>query len=68
VTLFGITVRNAIMMLARWQRLGYRNNYPAWNTNHAINRRFGTYDLRQIDIFYDAQGGRHTTLSPSDFD
>jgi hypothetical protein len=33
----------------------YRNNYPAWNTKHAINRRFGTYDLRQIDIYYDAR-------------
>jgi hypothetical protein len=33
----------------------YRNNYPAWNTKHAINRRFGTYDIRQIDIFYDAR-------------
>lgn len=33
----------------------YRNSYPAWNTKHAINRRFGTYDLRQIDIYYDAR-------------
>jgi hypothetical protein len=33
----------------------YRNNYPAWNTKHAINRRFGTYDFRQIDIYYDAR-------------
>ena len=33
----------------------FRNNYPAWNTKHAINRRFGTYDIRNIDIFYDAR-------------
>jgi GTPase SAR1 family protein len=33
----------------------FRNNYPAWNTKHAINRRFGTYDIRNIDIFYDAK-------------
>lgn len=32
----------------------YRHNYPAWNTKHAINRRFGTYDIRLIDIYYDA--------------
>lgn len=32
----------------------YRNNYPAWNTKHAINRRFGTYNIRQINIYYDA--------------
>lgn len=33
----------------------YRNNYPAWNTKHAINRRFGIYDARNIDIYYDAR-------------
>ena len=33
----------------------YRNKYPAWNTKDAINRRFGTYDIRQIDIYYDAR-------------
>jgi hypothetical protein len=33
----------------------YRNRYPAWNTKHAINRRFGVYDLRQFDIYYDAR-------------
>jgi hypothetical protein len=33
----------------------YRNKYPAWNTKHAINRRFGTYDIRQIDIYYDGR-------------
>lgn len=32
----------------------YRSTYPAWNTKHAIHRRFGTYDVRDIDIFYDA--------------
>jgi hypothetical protein len=32
----------------------YRNTYHAWNTKHAINRRFGVYGLRQIDIYYDA--------------
>lgn len=32
----------------------YRNHYPAWNTKHAIHRRYGTYDIRDIDIFYDA--------------
>lgn len=35
--------------------LYYRNKYPAWNTKHAINRRFGRYDLRKIDIFFDAR-------------
>jgi len=33
----------------------YRNKYPAWNTKHAINRRFGIYDIRNIDIYYDAR-------------
>lgn len=33
----------------------YRAKYPAWNTKHAINRRFGTYDARNFDIFYDAK-------------
>jgi hypothetical protein len=32
----------------------YRNHYPAWNTKHAIHRRYGTYDIRNIDIFHDA--------------
>jgi hypothetical protein len=32
----------------------YRNHYPAWNTKHAIHRRYGTYDIRNIDMFYDA--------------
>lgn len=32
----------------------YRNKYHAWNTKHAINRRFGVYDLRQVNIYYDA--------------
>jgi hypothetical protein len=33
----------------------YHNNYRAWNTKHAINRRFGLYDARNIDIYYDAR-------------
>jgi hypothetical protein len=33
----------------------YKNNYRAWNTKHAINRRFGIYDARNIDIYYDAR-------------
>jgi hypothetical protein len=33
----------------------YNNNYRAWNTKHAINRRFGLYDVRNIDIYYDAR-------------
>ena len=33
----------------------YLNKYPAWNTKHAINRRFGTYDIRQINIYYDGR-------------
>jgi hypothetical protein len=35
--------------------LYYRNNYPAWNTKHAIHKRFGFYDMRNIDIYYDAK-------------
>lgn len=33
----------------------YRNSYRAWNTKHAINRRFGIYEARNIDIYYDAR-------------
>lgn len=33
----------------------YHNKYPAWNTKHAIHRRFGLYDARNIDIYYDAR-------------
>jgi hypothetical protein len=33
----------------------YCNKYPAWNTKHAIKRRFGTYDIRKIDIYYDGR-------------
>ena len=33
----------------------YRECYPAWNTKHAINRRFGTYEAKDYDIFYDAR-------------
>lgn len=33
----------------------YRNTYRAWNTKHAINRRFGIYDVKNIDIYYDAR-------------
>ena len=33
----------------------YRNTYPAWNTKHAINRRFGIYNVKNIDIYYDAK-------------
>jgi len=33
----------------------YRNSYRAWNTKHAIHRRFGFYDARNIDIYYDAR-------------
>jgi hypothetical protein len=35
--------------------LYFRNVYPAWNTKHAINKRFGTYDIKNYDIFYDAR-------------
>ncbi len=33
----------------------YRERYPAWNTKHAINRRFGTYEAKDYDIYYDAR-------------
>jgi hypothetical protein len=33
----------------------YHNNYRAWNTKHAIHRRFGLYDAQNIDIYYDAR-------------
>lgn len=33
----------------------YRNSYRAWNTKHAINKRFGVYEARNIDIYYDAR-------------
>lgn len=33
----------------------YNNKYHAWNTKHAIHRRFGIYDERNIDIYYDAR-------------
>lgn len=33
----------------------YHTTYRAWNTKHAINRRFGTYDAKNIDIYYDAR-------------
>jgi hypothetical protein len=33
----------------------YCNKYQAWNTKHAINRRFGIYDERGINIYYDAR-------------
>ena len=33
----------------------YRNSYRAWNTKHAIHRRFGFYEPRNIDIYYDAR-------------
>ena len=33
----------------------YRECYPAWNAKHAINRRFGTYEAKDYDIFYDAR-------------
>jgi hypothetical protein len=36
--------------------IGYYNgHYRAWNTKHAIHRRYGTYDIRNIDMFYDAK-------------
>ncbi|WP_375472328.1 hypothetical protein [uncultured Nostoc sp.] len=31
----------------------YRTVYPAWNTKHAIHRNFGSYEPRNIDIYYD---------------
>lgn len=43
----------------------YRERYPAWNTKHAINRRFGTYDAKDYDIYYDA---RVVTQGESDED
>ena len=33
----------------------YRTTYKAWNTKHAIHRRFGYYEPRDIDIYYDAK-------------
>ena len=33
----------------------YHNNYRAWNTKHAIHRRFGFYDPKNINIYYDAR-------------
>ena len=33
----------------------YHNNYCAWNTKHAIHRRFGFYDPKNINIYYDAR-------------
>ncbi|MBN3906900.1 MAG: hypothetical protein HWQ35_10180 [Nostoc sp. NMS1] len=33
----------------------YRTVYPAWNTKHAIHKMFGYYELRDIDIYYDAK-------------
>ncbi|MDJ0736211.1 MAG: hypothetical protein QNJ47_19470 [Nostocaceae cyanobacterium] len=33
----------------------YRSTYKAWNTKHAIHRRFGYYEERNIDIYYDAK-------------
>ncbi|MEH2241504.1 hypothetical protein [Nostoc sp.] len=33
----------------------YRDEYPAWNTKHAIHRNFGYYQPRDIDIYYDAR-------------
>ena len=33
----------------------YHSKYRAWNTKHAIHRRFGLYDARNIDIYYDAR-------------
>ncbi|MEH2297363.1 hypothetical protein [Nostoc sp.] len=33
----------------------YCKVYPAWNTKHAIHRNFGSYEPRDIDIFYDAK-------------
>lgn len=33
----------------------YRTVYPAWNTKHAIHRNFGSYEPRDIDIYYDAK-------------
>ncbi|MDF5708583.1 MAG: hypothetical protein PUP90_13075 [Nostoc sp. S4] len=33
----------------------YHENYPAWNTKHAIHRNFGYYEPKDIDIYYDAK-------------
>ncbi|WP_375469110.1 hypothetical protein [uncultured Nostoc sp.] len=33
----------------------YRTVYPAWNTKHAIHRNFGSYEPRDIDIYYDVR-------------
>lgn len=33
----------------------YRNHYPAWNTKHAIHKRFGFYPIKNIDIYYDSR-------------
>ena len=40
----------------------YHDEYPAWNTKHAIHRNFGYYQPKDIDIYYDARvvaGGIH---------
>ena len=29
--------------------------YKAWNTKHAIHRRFGTFDVENISLFYDGK-------------
>ena len=33
----------------------YDTRYKAWNTKHAIHRRFGTYDAKNYDIYHDAR-------------
>lgn len=33
----------------------YSKRYPAWNTKDAIHRRYGTYDLKGYDTYYDAK-------------
>lgn len=40
----------------------YRNHYPAWNTKHAIHRRFGFYKVKNIDIYYDSRTVVNMTL------
>lgn len=40
----------------------YRNHYPAWNTKHAIHKRFGFYKIKNIDIYYDSRTVVHKML------